>query len=213
MRRLRLRQVTGGLAPRICYHDEVILLPIKLEHALKQLFPRAEDRNAFVAGLVEQALERKPAVSDEPRPVSIGGTLHLFTDGGSRGNPGQAAIGCVIEDPSRGELVADFCERIGIETNNVAEYRALIKGLELAAEFHPNRLVCLLDSELVVRQVNGEYKVRMPALQPLLDRIAQLKERFSDVSFRHIPRKDNFRADALVNRALDEHPPLPYARK
>lgn len=188
-----------------CYDVAVILLPIKLEHKLKQLFPRAEDRNRFVSQLVQDALERETE-TDEVRPQSIGGELHLFTDGGSRGNPGHAAIGCVLENPAKGEVVAEHCERIGVETNNVAEYKALIRGLEMAADFHPNSLVCFLDSELVVKQVNGEYRVKMPTLQPLIERIQELRNEFPSTVFRHIPRKDNFRADGLVNRALDEHP-------
>ncbi|MCB9808027.1 ribonuclease HI family protein [Candidatus Peribacteria bacterium] len=144
--------------------------------------------------------------------LTVGGTLHLFTDGGSRGNPGQAAIGIVIEDPVRGEVVRNHCERIGVETNNVAEYRALIEGLKLAKRYHPNRLICHLDSELIVKQLNGEYRVKMETLRPLFDEINELAQEFPDIVFMHIPRSDNHRADALVNKALDEHPVPQYEK-
>ncbi len=182
----------------------MLRLPAPLERRLQELFPRAREREQFVADLVEEALENKPTT--DGMPGQVGGTLHLFSDGGSRGNPGHAAIGCIIEDPVNGTILKEHFERIGQETNNVAEYRALIKGLELAREYQPNRLIAHLDSELVVKQVNGEYKVKMPTLQPLVDEVQQLATEFSDVVFMHIPREDNYRADALVNRALDELP-------
>jgi probable phosphoglycerate mutase len=182
----------------------MLRLPAQLERRLQDLFPRAKDREKFVADLVEEALSSRPA--NEGLPNQIGGTLHLFSDGGSRGNPGNAAIACILEDPVTGTVLAEHFERIGVETNNVAEYRALIKGLELAREYQPNRLIAHLDSELVVKQVNGEYKVKMPTLQPLVDEVQELANDLPDVVFTHIPRGDNHRADALVNRALDELP-------
>ncbi|MBI3618527.1 ribonuclease HI family protein [Candidatus Peregrinibacteria bacterium] len=146
----------------------------------------------------------------EPLPEAIGGTLHLFTDGGSRGNPGEAAIACILEDPARGITLREHAERIGVETNNVAEYRALIEGLKLAEDCHPNRLVCHLDSELIVKQLNGEYRVKMATLEPLHRDVQELSMFFPDVVFRHIPREDNYRADALVNKALDANPSRPH---
>lgn len=181
----------------------MLRLPAALERRLQELFPRARDREHFVANLVEEALRTR---SNSDLPAQIGGTLHLFSDGGSRGNPGQAAIACILEDPVSGTVLTEHFERIGEETNNVAEYRALIKGLELARAFQPNRLIAHLDSELVVKQVNGEYKVKMPTLQPLVDEVRELAAELPDVVFVHIPRGDNHRADALVNRALDELP-------
>ncbi len=181
----------------------MLRLPAALERRLQELFPRARDREQFVTNLVEEALA---TTKSDDLPVQIGGTLHLFSDGGSRGNPGHAAIACIIEDPVSGTVLKEHFERIGQETNNVAEYRALIKGLELARAFQPNRLIAHLDSELVVKQVNGEYKVKMPTLQPLVDEVQELANDLPDVVFVHIPREDNYRADALVNRALDELP-------
>lgn len=194
------------------YHSSMIRLPASLERRLNQLFPKASDRNRFVAEVLTVALEQSDLQTDREENISVGGTLHLFTDGGSRGNPGQAAIGIILEDPVRGEIVRQHYERIGIETNNVAEYRALIEGLKIAKRFHPNRLICHLDSELIVKQINGEYKVKMETLKPFFDEIQELIGELSDVVFRHIPRNDNYRADALVNKALDEHPSPKYER-
>lgn len=180
----------------------MVRLPRDVERKLELLFPDTEDRNRFVADAVEQALSQADEEGTSA-PTSVGGTLHLFTDGGSRGNPGLAAIGCVLEDPSRGTPLEEFGETIGTETNNVAEYRALIAGLKIAQKYQPNRLICHLDSELIVKQMNGEYRVKMITLQPLFDEVRRLAMELPDVVFKHIPRGDNYRADALVNKALD----------
>src|SRR3989338_1724527 len=92
-------------------------LPLSLERQLQQLFPDSTERMNFVVDAVERALEGSPA-EDKNLPEAIGGTLHLFTDGGSRGNPGQAAIAAIVEDPIKGEVIREHYERIGIETNN-----------------------------------------------------------------------------------------------
>jgi ribonuclease HI len=189
----------------------VIRLPVSLERTLQELFPRARDRERFVADTLLRALEGERAKTGDG-PEFVGGTLHLFTDGGSRGNPGQAAIACVLIDPVNGTTVREHYERIGIETNNVAEYRALIEGLKIAQLYHPNTLVCHLDSELIVKQLSGEYQVRMKALQPLVDEIRGLSASFPTITFQHIPRVDNHHADALVNKALDEHPAPKYEK-
>src|SRR3989344_3970645 len=187
-------------------------LPASLERKLEQLFPKAGDRNRFVAELIAVALEQYDLQQERDENISVGGTLHLFSDGGSRGNPGQAAIGIILEDPVRGVIVREHYERIGIETNNVAEYRALIEGMKIAHRYHPNRLICHLDSELIVKQLNGEYKVKMETLRPYFDEIQELSAEFPDIVFMHIPRDDNYRADALVNKALDEHPSPRYEK-
>lgn len=178
-------------------------LPASLERKLTELFPRARQRDQFVTDIVLRALETKKPI-DVDQPVAIGGTLHLFTDGGSRGNPGQAAIGCVLFDPLKNEVLREYGECIGIQTNNIAEYQALITGLKIAKEFCPNHLICHMDSELVTKQLNGEYRVKMPTFQPLIQEINDLKAGFPQISFVYIPREKNLRADLLVNRALDE---------
>lgn len=180
-------------------------IPDSLDRRLQQMFPKASDRERFVVDAIEEALAQE-APEDRTMPDNIGGTLHLFTDGGSRGNPGHAAIGCVLIDPAQGVTLKEHAERIGEETNNVAEYRALIEGLKIAMRYRPNRLICHMDSELIVKQLSGEYRVKMPTLQPLVEEIKELTLELPDVVFKHIPREDNWRADALVNKALDEHP-------
>jgi ribonuclease HI len=194
------------------YFFVMIHLPHHLERELIEAFPNSEDREQFVVDTLEQALSELPTTEIESAyaPESVGGTLHLFTDGGSRGNPGDAAIGYIIEDATRGETLKEHGECIGTETNNVAEYKALIAGLKAALPFHPNRLICHMDSELIVKQLNGEYRVKMETLQPLFEQVKALALQFPDVIFRHIPRTDNFRADALVNRALDAKAPRSY---
>lgn len=177
-------------------------LPARLERRLTELFPRVKERERFVAEVLERELDSFTPKNPE-QPQLIGGTLHLFTDGGSRGNPGQAAVGCVLIDPTNGTIIEEHSERIGIQTNNVAEYRALIAGLKLARAYLPNHLICHLDSELVVKQLNGEYRIRMSSLEPLVEEIRELVLEFPKVTFKHVPRADNFRADALVNKALD----------
>ncbi|MCF7844326.1 MAG: ribonuclease HI family protein [Kiritimatiellales bacterium] len=185
----------------------MVKLPASLERKLAELFPRVRERDKFVADVVTDALDN---VNPEEEIKAVGGTLHLFTDGGSRGNPGQAAIGLIIEDPAEGKVIREHGERIGIETNNVAEYRALIEGLKIAKRYHPNRLVCFLDSELIVKQLKGEYRVKMPALKEFFAEIQELVLEMPLVEFHHIPRADNYKADELVNKALDEHPSPHY---
>jgi ribonuclease HI len=128
--------------------------------------------------------------------------LILNTDGGARGNPGPAGIGAVFSD-EKGEVIAEFRDYIGETTNNVAEYRALILGLEKAKDFHYEELECRLDSELVVKQLNGEYKVKGDHLKQYYNKIKELTF-FAPVVFKHVPREKNKRADQLVNQAIDE---------
>jgi ribonuclease HI len=128
--------------------------------------------------------------------------LVVNVDGGSRGNPGPAAIAVVIASPD-GEVLEQRGERIGEATNNVAEYRALLLGLERAAEFGAREVEVIGDSELVVRQVRGEYKVKDAGLRPLHQRVRDLLETFDRWSIRHVRREENEAADVLVNAALD----------
>jgi ribonuclease HI len=182
----------------------MIQLSAALERRLKKFFSRARDREQFVKETLEKVLDEMEAQGmPEEHVEAVGGTLHLYTDGGSRGNPGEAAVGCVLLDPETGKVLKEYKEAIGVYTNNVAEYRALIAGLEMAKPFHPNRLVCYLDSELIVKQLSGEYRVKMPSLMPLIQEVQENAAQFPEVSYSHIPRSKNTRADALVNQALD----------
>ena len=123
-------------------------------------------------------------------------------DGGARGNPGPAAVGVVASHPDGGEL-AERSEYIGFATNNVAEYRAVLLGLQLARELGASEVEVVNDSELVARQIEGRYKVKNAGLKPLyLQTMKELRE-FGNWSVRSVRRESNERADELVNEALD----------
>ena len=130
------------------------------------------------------------------------GRLVLHVDGGARGNPGPAAIGVVVSDPD-GNLIDEVAERIGVATNNVAEYRALLRGLERARELGASEVEIVGDSELVARQLSGAYKVKHPAMKPLYEQAIAALRGFERWGVRTVPRAENARADALVNAALD----------
>ena len=131
------------------------------------------------------------------------GAWTLRADGGSRGNPGPGALGYVLCDASGREVEARGVF-LGTCTNNVAEYRALIAGLEAASRHGVQQLVVLMDSELVVRQMLGQYKVKNEGLKPLHAEARTAVAKLGSVRFESVPRDDNGRADALVNEALDE---------
>ena len=132
-----------------------------------------------------------------------GSALVLRTDGASRGNPGHAAAGVVVETPA-GEPIATGKHYLGVMTNNQAEYRALILGLKAVAHFHPSRVSVFMDSELVVKQMLGQYKVRDAALESLWREARALAAALPAVSFTHVLRGKNAQADKLANEALDE---------
>ncbi len=133
-------------------------------------------------------------------------TIVAYTDGGSRGNPGPAGFGVRVET-SDGALLEEFCETAGIATNNVAEYRGLLAALRWAAGHGYRRLHVRSDSELLVRQMRGEYRVKNPGLQPLHRQARELLERFDRVTFEHVPREKNRHADRLANLAMDNAEP------
>ncbi|HEY7150830.1 MAG TPA: ribonuclease HI family protein [Solirubrobacterales bacterium] len=128
--------------------------------------------------------------------------LVVNVDGGARGNPGPAAIAAVVTDPS-GEVVEERSEVIGPATNNVAEYRALLLGIECARALGAEEIELVGDSELIVKQVRGEYRVKDAALRELHDRVGTELEHFDRWSIRHVRREDNEHADRLVNETLD----------
>jgi len=122
-------------------------------------------------------------------------------DGGARGNPGPAAIGVVLRDGN--EVVEEVGEAIGEATNNVAEYRALLRGIELASAHGASDLELIGDSELVVRQVEGRYKVKNAGMKELHEAVKRALREFDSWSIRHVRRESNADADRLVNQALD----------
>ena len=126
----------------------------------------------------------------------------LFTDGGSRGNPGPAAFAYVLESDD-GTVLAAHGERIGVATNNVAEYSGLIAGLQKAVELQVSEVEVVSDSELLVKQMRGEYRVKNEALRALSLEAARTARHLGKVEYRHVRRAENELADRLVNEALD----------
>lgn len=129
--------------------------------------------------------------------------VRLWTDGASRGNPGPASVGVVIQDVS-GAMLEELSERLGVRTNNFAEYEAVRRGLARALDLGATAAELHADSELVIRQLTGVYKVRNPDLLPLFEAVKALERQFPDgVQYRHVRREQNRAADALANLALD----------
>ena len=126
----------------------------------------------------------------------------VHVDGGARGNPGPAAAAAVVSDPD-GQVLDEAAEVLGVVTNNVAEYRGLLLGLQRAQELGATEVEVVNDSELVARQVNGEYKVKHADMKPLHRAATEVLESFERWSVRSVPRAQNTHADALVNQALD----------
>lgn len=131
-----------------------------------------------------------------------GETLNLYTDGASRGNPGEAGAGVSILDAQDNELVAAG-EYLGQCTNNEAEYRALLLGLAKCREFGAGRIKAHLDSELIVKQIRGEYRVKHPNLRPLFQEAMERLSAFASFTVTHVRREKNRRADELANKAID----------
>ena len=127
----------------------------------------------------------------------------VHVDGGARGNPGPAAAACVITSPT-GELLGEHAQLLGTATNNVAEYRALLLGLERARELGATEIEVVGDSELIAKQVKGLYKVKHQAMKSLHGEAMAALAEFERWSIRTVPRADNARADTLVNAALDQ---------
>jgi ribonuclease HI len=129
--------------------------------------------------------------------------INLYTDGGARGNPGPAAAGVVIKTDT-GDLIESFGKFLGETTNNQAEYRALIFGLERAKEIGAAVVAVFMDSELVVNQLRGEFKVKDKDLAPLFVKVWNLSLSFKKITYQHIRRAENKLADAEVNKVLDQ---------
>lgn len=127
----------------------------------------------------------------------------VYADGAARGNPGPAGIGVVVTD-GRGRTVAEIAEGIGPATNNVAEYRAVLAGLEAAAEHGARKVLVRSDSRLLVEQLSGRFRVKNPRLIRLHEKARALMKGFREVAFEHVPRERNKDADRLANRGVDE---------
>ncbi len=136
----------------------------------------------------------------------------LYIDGASRGNPGPAGIGIVLRDET-GQHWVEIAESIGCTTNNIAEYQALIRGLEEARKWSPEIIEVYSDSELLVRQMRGQYAVRSPHLREYHRRAMELVQQFSQVTFQYIPRRENSRADQLASLSAQKNPSLQEKEK
>jgi ribonuclease HI len=128
--------------------------------------------------------------------------ITMYIDGGSRGNPGPAGYGVRVED-AHGDLLERFCGAVGVATNNVAEYKGLLAALEWAADRGHRRVHVRSDSELLVRQMTGEYRVKNAGLQPLHTAARALMARIGHVTYEHVRREANRDADLLANEAMD----------
>jgi ribonuclease HI len=128
---------------------------------------------------------------------------NLYTDGGARGNPGPAGIGIVLVD-DQGKQLKSVSQYIGNQTNNIAEYKALIRGLEIALDYGIRTITCYLDSELVVKQINQEYKVKNEGMLMMYRMAVPLLDSFEKYVVTYIPRSGNTAADDLANKAMNE---------
>lgn len=158
---------------------------------------RVTDKDKKLAQYIDELGGYKQA--DKPAGLSA---AKLFTDGGSRGNPGPSATGVVIFD-MEDNVVKKSSKYLGITTNNQAEYQALLQGLELAAKLGVEELSVYMDSELIIKQLQGLYKVKNPDLKPIYDKVKAISSDFAKISYTHVPRALNKLADAMVNECLD----------
>ena len=132
--------------------------------------------------------------------------LIIYCDGGSRGNPGPAGLGAVIYDEDK-NILFEISEYLGVTTNNQAEYKGVLQAIKKAKELKAKELTFYLDSELIVKQMNGQYRVKNRDLIPLYMKIRKYVLEFQKVEFNHVRREYNKEADALANMAMDEHGP------
>ncbi|XXF76583.1 ribonuclease HI family protein [Myxococcaceae bacterium GXIMD 01537] len=149
-----------------------------------------------LAARLDGAAPAPPAKGPYPR-------LRLFTDGAARGNPGPSGAGAVLLEPG-GQVVARLGKYLGVQTNNHAEYTALLLGLQHAKTLGARELEVFSDSELLVRQLTGRYQVRSPTLRPLYEEALRLLKDFAQAKVAHVPREENGAADEMSNRAIDE---------
>lgn len=175
--------------------------------------PAAKLREVVARDLASKPAPARKATKASKAPAKTAGAvdgtpgkrvLRVWTDGASRGNPGHASIGVVLKDEA-GNVLHEGKLYLGQATNNVAEYRALIYGLQVAIPFDPDRLEVYADSELMIKQMRGEYRVKNPELEKLYYQAQLAARELREVKYTHVRRELNKEADALANQALDEH--------
>jgi ribonuclease HI len=145
---------------------------------------------------------KQDSLFDTPTPRAAGHAIKANIDGGARGNPGPAAYGVVVRN-NKGEIIDEIAEYLGIQTNNFAEYSGLLAALEYAVRENHRSLKVLSDSELLVKQMKGQYRVKNPGLLELYDRARALVRKLEHFSIDHVLREYNREADRLVNKVLD----------
>lgn len=164
--------------------------------AIEDLMP-AKERQAFVDKAIDKALKERP------RTLKGAADIEIFTDGGSRGNPGPSGGGFVIY--KKGKKVAEGSNYYGVKTNNQSEYLALRDALrEAHAQFGDTSISCYMDSQLAVEQINGNYKVKSPNVKPLYEEVIAIVTQFKGFQISHVRREENTVADALANKAMDQ---------
>ncbi|MCG3150875.1 MAG: Bifunctional enzyme IspD/IspF [bacterium] len=169
--------------------------------ALKTAADATEARKKTAAKKSSASKTAIPEATINPASV-MGKVIQVWADGASRGNPGPASIGVILKTPEGG-VIHTASQRVGEVTNNVAEYRALIYALQIGSAMMPSRLEVMMDSELVVKQMKGEYRVKDETLQGLYRQAKVAESSLDTVTYRHVPREQNKEADALANLALD----------
>jgi len=208
----------GPLENLLCYHGDAFIGEVERAAAKDEKFRRALSgvwgenhmspsvhlRLIAAVGDLKTAGVGRVAIRHGYPPSDRIETLQLFTDGASRGNPGHAGIGIVLVD-EQGERLFEWGLYFGKVTNNQAEYHALIEGLKVAQLSNPTRLDVNLDSEVVVKQMNGGYRVKDRELKLLHEQATKLRDAFNNVAIRHIGRAQNKEADTLANKAIDDY--------
>jgi len=213
------RSHSSTSTPSLSIGERLLLVlseSLDVEKSIKKLNISRAEASKLLRGFVtsKEYLPRSgPSKSPIPKkPVEAGkisssksenAVYELYVDGGSRGNPGPSGAGAVIKGPD-GAVVKRLKKGLGVGTNNRAEYMALIMGLEAALKLGGRRIKIFADSELMVRQISGRYKVKSPVLKPLYERAMLLRASFSAFTIKHIPRALNSEADALANEAMDK---------
>jgi len=173
------------------------------DEVLQEIFPDTTPQHIRDLLLDKTTIPSSAATGGMVKKEKGLSSCRLFTDGASRGNPGPAGAGAVLLD-DKGHELCTRAEYLGRCTNNVAEYRALILGLQAAREIGCVKPAVFLDSELIVRQITGRYKVKNATLKPLFAEVQSLLQGFDGYTVAHVPRAQNSRADELANRGIDE---------
>ena len=197
-----------ALAARLLSVIESLEAGTPLADALEEHGVTRDDASALFNSMKTKLRRDAAKASKEPPrrkkagPDADASTIVAYSDGGSRGNPGKAACAAILLDEDGAEFLRRY-RLLGRATNNTAEYEGVLLALGLAADLGAKTVHLRIDSELIERQIKGQYKVKHPDLKPLHARVIEMKRRFERFTVEHVRRKDNAEADALVNAALD----------